>query len=1759
MNRFKLLAMATVLAVPIVNACGDDVVPPASTGSLAGQVSIEGQGIDGITVTLSGGVTATTTGGGAYRFDDIEAGTFTITISNYPEDANFNATSASATLASDGEVVTVNFTGSWMRTSVIMGTVSVENDGISGVTVKISGVSDSETLTDADGQYAFSGLRAGDYTIEISAFDSEDVTFDSTSSSAGVAVDESKVVNFGGDYVRTSAITGQVSVEGSPLEGVSVRVQGKGEDRTETTDSAGQYMVEDLRSGDYSIGISGYDTDEYGFVATSKTIAVASGETASVPFEGTALRTAAIMGAATIEGAGLEGVTVSLSGEDEDRSVVTNAAGEYAFDRLRAGDYSVAISGYDEDEYEFDASQDIAIELGQSRIANFEGRSLRTVVVMGTVSVEGEALARVSVTLIRVLGASSEEIVGSKETGEDGGYLFDQLLAGSYRVEIAGFNDEHDFAATSWQGAVATDETAVADFDATIIRSASVSGSVTVDGEGLAGIIVTLAGDHALENNAMETGADGGYAFEGLRRGSYTVTITNPDEDMYEFATTSLAVSLSVGQVQGDLSFEGALLRQANISGQVHIEGGGLEGVTVVLSGDADAEETTDGNGEYNFPGLASGNYSVEISGWDGAAYDFKETEAEVILGSDVALIQDFAGTHTSTASVSGVLFLDEVMNDDQYMEGEPALAHAGIPLLLRGPGVDDVAHGVTDSTGAYAFENLRAGSYRVLIRMNDLLNASLADAGYRFAGEATGELVDVAAAAAETVNFPFRITKQRIVVGAVMGNAAHAGDAVGGVRLVMYPTAKDADNGTNSLGAATTAASGDEAGLALFEFAREDDAGQSANRTDHRVFVKVMETGHADLVVSENGRIEIDYEAVDRVSHAPAAVRLLNTRANFQWWVRSDAGAKDGNRVLEGWEALNGVATDADGKAIYSRSVDISDLPATFRVALEADQADAVDMGERWVQSGALTHTHNGLSLPADNTAASNDLGPIHVTWKTQALVVGVYREADDVAGYTNYRSKLAGGDHRPVASVGREMTIELLAQDGQDSLQLYKWDHDNNPNTEMEDGYSTIGTNGLVRFTGIPADEELTIRFGLGDERVLVTKLENIETFSDDLDIGATVGAFGAMSGGGPEVRMCTASEGTSDDECATFGYVWMTGTVTGRVGRESGHKVVLDPAPEGHGPSGESTESGENGTYSFTGLQDGEYTITASGTATHRVDGEPTQSVWVYHDETADDRNGHTTYVGTAGTDKASWTTTRIGLEIMGYIGNDANSDRRMRGDEALAGVTVRLTRGPETVATAKTDSRGLYVFENLEAGRYAVVPSSGSDYTVLRGFDPNTGAATTWATATADEYPELPSEGRYRVPSWDYASNSANNTSVGIRKPSSQARATLVNFALVYTDGELSGRVTHVSGSDGDINLRIYRERDDQVTEVTTDSRGRFETGGLMEGSYRVEIEDARFAAPCLTSATGTPDDDGPDKDDDGECDHVAALEIDGDLRGRQARGSLGILHVYDTKLFANDSLGDLPGIKARMQGGYSRTYNDTVTWTPAWTREPGTEETRSTTRAGTISWASKSVTFSFPKKGSISAGASVVVTKDTTVCADHTCELDFDKTGAGGTAAPKETTLTVTVTAENGYDDHIYSVVVARADPVDNELVSDRVRRHNGDDTYTDAGGFGTFDEPYKLQTDSAEASSLKLHVNLRHLGVLDVNAACGQSLIVKDNADEEVEADARDDICENERYTLNVAEGGSRYTLHVSSEDGVEKIHHLALSRGPGD
>ena len=483
MNRLKLLAAIAVLGLPLA-AC-EETTPPPPVGSIVGTVSIEGTGIDGVSVNLSNGNTTTTAGGGSFRFDNVEGGAYTVTISGYPSDATFDATSAAATIASAGQSVTVNFSGAYIRTASVMGTVTVENMGLGGVTVALSGVSSASAVTDDNGQYAFTGLRMGNYSVEISGFDNDEVGFSATAASVTVGVGESKIISFDGTYLRTAGIMGQVSVEGAGLEGVTVSLAGGPDatDMTTMTDASGQYSFSKLRAGDYAVGISGYDTDDYEFEVTSENVTVALGETANVPFEGVLLRTAGVSGRVSVEGIGLEDVMVTLSMADaDDMMAMTDAGGLYAFSGLAAGDYTVAIALSDEQmaAYVFEmTSEDVTLEDDMTSIVNFEAEHAATASVTVKLFIdeamkndmmdEGEGAFPTEAMLAMVaelglplalpisLAGPGVHDMQSGTAMADGSVVFAGLKAGQYQVIVSNISAETLAALPPALGAVLRD------------------------------------------------------------------------------------------------------------------------------------------------------------------------------------------------------------------------------------------------------------------------------------------------------------------------------------------------------------------------------------------------------------------------------------------------------------------------------------------------------------------------------------------------------------------------------------------------------------------------------------------------------------------------------------------------------------------------------------------------------------------------------------------------------------------------------------------------------------------------------------------------------------------------------------------------------------------------------------------------------------------------------------------------------------------------------------------------------------------------------------------------------------------------------------------------------------------------------------------------------------------------------------------------------------------------------------------------------
>ena len=401
-----------------------------------------------------------------YRFDQVEGGSYTVTISGYPLDATFAAASAVAEIVVDGQTVIVDFRGMYIRTASVMGRVAVEGHGLAGAAVRLAGMSEGLASTNAVWQFGFQSLRAGAYTVEISDFG--DAEFPATSQSVSLAVGESTVLSFDGTYIRRSSVSVVVSAEGEGLQGIALRLLRQDHVANGVTDATGRHRFTRLRAGTYALGISGFDADEVEFPDTIKTVTVAADETRSVAFDGKKLRTAEIGGVVSVEGAGLGGVTVTLAGQEEDLTAVTEPNGQYAFTNLRQGTYSVWISGFDSDEIRFSKTAfAVTVSLGESKIVSFDGTYFRTSGILGQVSVDGRGLEGVTVSL----AGGPDAVEMSTTTDASGQYSFARLRAGDYVVAISGYDTaQYQFPVTQRNVTVSLGEAANVPFEGKYVR-----------------------------------------------------------------------------------------------------------------------------------------------------------------------------------------------------------------------------------------------------------------------------------------------------------------------------------------------------------------------------------------------------------------------------------------------------------------------------------------------------------------------------------------------------------------------------------------------------------------------------------------------------------------------------------------------------------------------------------------------------------------------------------------------------------------------------------------------------------------------------------------------------------------------------------------------------------------------------------------------------------------------------------------------------------------------------------------------------------------------------------------------------------------------------------------------------------------------------------------------------------------------------------------------------------------------------------------
>jgi lysophospholipase L1-like esterase len=363
-------------------------------------------------------------------------------------------------------------------------------------------------------------------------------------------------------------------------------------------------------------------------------------------------------------GAGVGGVTVSLTCA-RSQTATTDAQGSYTFEGL-AGGVSYTVTPSPNPLFTFTPKSQTFDSLDADRSVNFV-RAAATYIISGRVAGGGQSLGGIAVTLGGSLAAVTTTDAG-------GVYHFSVTAGGDYTVTPAQ-TPLYSFGSRSLTNVVG-DQTL--NFDGAL-RAYSVRGRVSGGGIPLGGVTISLAG---AQTRTTKTDDGGSYSFTDLpAAGSYTVT---PDSTaLYAFTSRSLA-GLAADQ---QFDFNGALLAYS-IRGRVN-GGGGLAGMTVLLSGSLNRSALTDANGNYAFTNLdAGGNYTVTVI--DTPYFTFTPQT-----------VQNLSGDQTFDLGGSPKLY---TLGGRVSVGGE-GLAGATITLA----GAESRAT-TTDAGGSYEFAGLTAG-----------------------------------------------------------------------------------------------------------------------------------------------------------------------------------------------------------------------------------------------------------------------------------------------------------------------------------------------------------------------------------------------------------------------------------------------------------------------------------------------------------------------------------------------------------------------------------------------------------------------------------------------------------------------------------------------------------------------------------------------------------------------------------------------------------------------------------------------------------------------------------------------------------------------------------------------------------------------------------------------------------------------------------------------------------------------------------------
>ena len=697
-------------------------------------------------------------------------------------------------------------------------------EGFKDITVELLGADGNvvaTTTTDADGNYSFTRLPAGDYTVKVTKAgaianldqtEDPDATKDNTSGTVTLNADNPVQENINFGYVKKHAISGNVYLDQNrdktkntgdlPQGGVTVKlVDASGAVvATTTTDADGNYSFTGLGDGTYTVAV-----DKTGPLASTEQTEDPSGNADSRSQAITFTRndpdvTNVNFGYAedyTVSGTvyydkdrsetlnngepGFDGITVNLL--DEAGATVatttTKADGTYSFAKLPAGTYTVKVEPSDllkklEQTEDPDGTKDhtsgvVQVNHDNPSVTNVNFGYATNYTIKGTIyrdadrseSLEdGEKLYQgVTVDLLDASG----NVVATTTTDAHGAYAFTNLEEGTYKVRVRQEGPIADLVQT--EDPDATKDNASGDITlelnnpikenvnfgyisdnsiaGTVYRDDNRSGALNTGEKGYPEQTVQLLDKDGAVVATTKTDANGAYSFDNLPDGTYSVrvvkdgaltdleqtgdpdsTLDNASEPITLNEANPTKKNVDFGYVP-DYFITGTIYRDGNRSGALDSDEKLYEGVTVQLrdkDGNVVATTTTDADGTYSFDKLPAGTYSVTVV-QDGPIASLEQTgdpdatkdnaSEPITLNNDNPSKTDINFGYVNNNSLSGTVYRDDSRNEKQ--DGtEPGYSGVTVQLLDKDGTV--VGTTTTDKDGRYSFEHLPDGTYSVTV-----------------------------------------------------------------------------------------------------------------------------------------------------------------------------------------------------------------------------------------------------------------------------------------------------------------------------------------------------------------------------------------------------------------------------------------------------------------------------------------------------------------------------------------------------------------------------------------------------------------------------------------------------------------------------------------------------------------------------------------------------------------------------------------------------------------------------------------------------------------------------------------------------------------------------------------------------------------------------------------------------------------------------------------------------------------------------------